>query len=389
MMEQDITEYRPQMRYTALVDAEKITGLLLPGGRIAEKLKQFEERSSQLDLISLIVRGFNENALVAAEAGTGVGKSFAYLLPAVFFVMAEQEREGREDSAESGAQEDTGQKKRVVISTAAINLQHQLFEKDIPFVLAALGVSLKAAMVKGRGNYLCHRRLSDAIGDAAFFAESERVVLQKIADWSKETKTGEKSELPVEWLTGVWPQVASETDSCMGKRCPFRGRCFVLAARKEAYAADILVVNHHVLFADLAAREEQALNDGAYVLPPYSRVIIDEAHNIENAATSFFSEQFSHPALLRTVNRLYRYRRGISQGLLARAAAVLDLKDMTQFDRDADNLRSASERLSKTAVAICAGAGEGGGGGESGVWGGGRDCSKCTDGGCKRQKLIS
>jgi ATP-dependent DNA helicase DinG len=336
------------------IDSEKITGLLLPGGKIAEKLKRFEERSSQLELIELIVRAFNENALVAAEAGTGVGKSFAYLLPAVFFVLREKERlqkSGDDDEREGG-------KNRVVISTAAINLQQQLFEKDIPFVFSALDVSLKTALVKGRGNYLCLRRLSDAINDAAYFSESERVVLQKIADWSKETKTGEKTELPVEWLPGVWPQAAAEPDSCMGKKCPFRGRCFVLAARKNAFAADILVVNHHLLFADLAAREGRDLNDGTLVLPPYSRVIIDEAHNIENAATSFFSEQFSLPALLRTVNRLYRYRRGISQGLLARAAAALSIIDLSPFDKAANELKTASEKLSSLAVSLC---GTGGG----------------------------
>jgi ATP-dependent DNA helicase DinG len=393
------------------LDEQSILGDLLEGGRVAKKLGNYEERDSQLALLSLIIKGFNEGAIVAAEAGTGVGKSFAYLLPAVRFVLSEKKRDARE---------------RVVISTATINLQQQLFEKDIPFVLSALGEKLRVVLVKGRGNYLCLRRLRDALSEeslvqSALFPEPEahaavplqsdlpeaatatpppgsgpdsgadsgvdsgadsgvefcrrqnsrsksaqriydddRDFLRHIAEWSEVTKTGSKTELPYARLNlnKVWPRVCSESDSCMGKKCPERGRCFVQTLRREAMAADLLVVNHHLLFADLAARQDGDLNDGSFVLPPYSRVIIDEAHNIEGAATSFFTAQFSHLGLLRTIGQLYRKRAGLERGLLVRAAAVLNLNDTASCDAAAAataNVRNAAAEVSGAAVELCGG----------------------------------
>jgi ATP-dependent DNA helicase DinG len=325
------------------LDEQAVRGDLLEGGRVAKKLGCYEERDSQLALLSLIIRGFNEGAIVAAEAGTGVGKSFAYLLPAVRFVLGEKRRDVRE---------------RVVVSTATINLQQQLFEKDIPFVLSSLGEKLKAVLVKGRGNYLCLRRLRDALREAesfqrALFEEDERAVLQNIVEWAEKTKTGSKTELPVSRLYTVWPRVCSESDSCMGKKCPERGRCFVQALRREAASADILVVNHHLLFADLAARADGDLNEGSFVLPPYNRVIIDEAHNIENAATSFFTGQFSSRGLLRTVGQLYRKRMNIERGLLIRIAEVLNITNTTSFETVLTKVRDALDEVSGAAVELC------------------------------------
>jgi ATP-dependent DNA helicase DinG len=327
------------------LDEQSIRGDLLEGGRVAKKMGSYEERDSQLALLSLIVKGFNENAIVAAEAGTGVGKSFAYLLPAVHFVLEEKRSDVRE---------------RVVVSTATINLQQQLFEKDIPFVLSAMGESLKAVLVKGRGNYLCLRRLHDALQEmatvqTALFEENEHGFLQDIADWAEKTKTGSKTELPFMRLNNVWPRVCSESDSCMGKKCPERERCFVQRLRREAAAADILVVNHHLLFADLAARQDGGLNDGTFVLPPYNRVIIDEAHNIDVAATSFFTGQFSYLGLQRTIGQLYRKRMGIERGLLSRAAGILNIIDTAPYDTVAQKVRDAAAEVSEAAVELCGG----------------------------------
>jgi ATP-dependent DNA helicase DinG len=327
------------------LDEQAILDDLLEGGRVAKKLGSYEERASQLALLSLIIRGFNEGSIVVAEAGTGVGKSFAYLLPAVHFVLAEKRRDVRE---------------RVVISTATINLQQQLFDKDIPFVLSALGEKLKAVLVKGRGNYLCLRRLRDALRDAAsmqaaLFEENERGVLQHIAEWAEKTKTGSKTELPFSGLYTVWPRVCSESDSCMGKKCPERTRCFVQILRREAAQADMLVVNHHLLFADIAARADGNLNEGNFVLPPYSRVIIDEAHNIESAATSFFTAQFSSRGLLRTIGQLYRKRMNIERGLLIRAADLLNILDTARFDTAATKVREAVEDVSSAAIELSGG----------------------------------
>jgi ATP-dependent DNA helicase DinG len=324
------------------LDERSIRGELLEGGRVAKELGGYEERGSQLELLSLIIKGFNENAIVAAEAGTGVGKSFAYLLPAIHFLLEEKRREVRE---------------RIVISTATINLQQQLFDKDVPLVLSALGGPpagrVKAVLVKGRRNYLCLRRLHDALAEASLFEDEERMVLERVAGWAETTKTGSKTELPFSQSARIWPRVCSESDACMGKKCPNRGRCFVQSLRREAASADLLVVNHHLLFADLAARQDGDLNEGNFVLPPFSRVIIDEAHNIENAATSFFSAQFSYAGLLQTAGQLFRKRRGKPRGILVRAAA--ELSGSGQFDMVVQNVRDAAAALSGAAVELCGG----------------------------------
>jgi ATP-dependent DNA helicase DinG len=251
--------------------------------------------------VRLVSRAFNEDAVVCAEAGTGVGKSFAYLLPSMAWAVANDER--------------------VVISTATINLQQQLFDKDIPLVASAMGKKVKAVLLKGRSNYLCLRRLADAMVERELFPE-EGQGLEAIAAWAETTKTGSRSDLPFLPDEGVWSRVCSESDTCLAMRCPDRERCFFLALRREAAEARILVVNHHLLFADLAARESGAGYDGTVVLPPYDRVIVDEAHTIEDSATSFFSDDFGRLGVYRQFARLYRRRRGLELGLVLRLATI-------------------------------------------------------------------
>jgi ATP-dependent DNA helicase DinG len=286
----------------------------------------------------LIVRGFNEDRKVAAEAGTGVGKSFAYLLPAMCFALENEER--------------------IVISTATINLQQQLYEKDIPLVNGALGKPgrkppLKAVLIKGRGNYLCRRRLGDALREIEVFDE-DRGDLERIAAWGETTATGSRSDLSFLPSESLWSRVCSEADLCMGLRCPEREGCFVLALRKEAADARILVVNHHLLFADLAARVEGAGYDATVVLPPYTRVIMDEAHTMENAATSFFSKEFSRMGVFRQLGRLYRRRRALRMGLLIRLAALCRREDLLDDGADAvQRVRDAAGALDESALEFC------------------------------------
>ncbi|MCL1813786.1 MAG: ATP-dependent DNA helicase [Treponema sp.] len=256
---------------------------------IAGKLQGYERRDAQLDLIRLIVRSFNEDAVVAAEAGTGVGKSFAYLLPAVEFALARNKKADE----------------RIVISTATITLQQQLYEKDIPLVLSALGKNVKYVLVKGRGNYLCRRRLADALMEPPL-DKSEYKELCSIGEWSEQTKTGSRSDLFFLPSPSLWLRLCSESDTCQGIHCAHLDHCFFMALRKEAADAGILVVNHHLLFADLAARHEGAGYESAVVLPPFTRVIIDEAHTIEDSATSFFSKSWSRLGINRSLSRLYR-----------------------------------------------------------------------------------
>ena len=328
------------------LDSDEIIGRLEDGGDIAARIPHYESRQEQLELMRLIIRSFNEGTTMAAEAGTGVGKSFAYLLPAISFAAANKER--------------------VVVSTATINLQQQLFDKDIPFLLSVTGIDVKAALVKGRGNFLCLRHLEDTVKESelarqnGLFDEAEKAALAAIVQWAEKTATGEKSELPFMPPPSLWTRVASDADSCMAMRCPCRSRCFVMAARKEAESAALLVVNHHLLFADLAARYEGGGYEGTVVLPPYRRVILDEAHKIEASATSFFSHAFGRPGLVRTLGRLYRKRGAQEMGLLVRlrgylppADTLADTAAAQQEDFFTGRLLSALEELNEAGLDMC------------------------------------
>jgi ATP-dependent DNA helicase DinG len=327
-------------RKVSRLNPRTISASLEPGGTISRRLPSYEIRESQLQLMRLIIRGFNDDALVAAEAGTGVGKSFAYLLPALSYAVANDER--------------------IVISTATITLQEQLYGKDIPLVTAGLGKKIKTVLVKGRGNYLCRRRLGDALREIYLF-DDEKGQLQDIAKWAETTGTGSVSDLSFLPADGLWSRVCSEADTCMNMRCPERERCFVMLLRRNASDARVLVVNHHLLFADLAARHGGAGYGGAVVLPPYSRIIIDEAHKTEEAATSFFSQEFSRLGIFRQLGRLYRKRRAARSGLLLRLISLLPLKAEDSIDdrveEAIDAVRSAVDDLDETALELCGGEG--------------------------------
>ncbi|MDR1837100.1 MAG: ATP-dependent DNA helicase DinG [Treponema sp.] len=270
-----------------------------------------------------------------AEAGTGVGKSFAYLLPAMHFALLTKEK--------------------VVISTATITLQQQLFEKDIPLVVSSMGAQIKSVIMKGRGNYLCLRRLDDSIIEPVLDGQ-EYEEIRLISEWAQTTKTGGRTELSFMPSETVWSSICSESDLCLGKHCPFQERCFVLALRKEANNASIIVVNHHLLFADLAARFHGAGGyENAVVLPPFARLIIDEAHTIENAATSFFSAEFGRTGIFRQLSRLYHKRRASKRGLLVRLCTMLPSSE-DPLDVPASALlkiRKSVEELDECALQLC------------------------------------
>ena len=318
------------------LDTQRILNTLREGGSIASSLEYFEPRRPQLDLMELVIRCFNENAIGAAEAGTGVGKSFAYLLPALHFAV------------ESG--------ERVVISTATIPLQQQLFGKDIPLVKAAINAKVKAVLVKGRGNYLCRRRLSDALLEPELAGSDEQGQIEAISRWAETSGGGGREELAFSVADSVWSRVCSDADLCMGKACPEQGRCFVLALRREAAAARIIVVNHHLLFADLAARKGGAGYESAAVLPPYSRVVIDEAHTMEKAATSFFSGEFSKVGILHYAGRLYRKRRAMKSGLLVRICSLINEGEdsLKTLASALDGVRKAAGELDGPGLELCA-----------------------------------
>lgn len=286
------------------LDLEESAFYLSKEGPLAQKNQLYEERPSQIQLLSCIAEAFNKNSIGVFEAGTGVGKSYAYLIPALLWAKRNNER--------------------VVISTGTINLQQQLVEKDIPAVQEILGARVKAVLVKGRQNYVCLRRLNDAETERSLFDEDAEL-FQGIVSWTKTTSSGSKSDLATVPPESLWSRVNSESDACMGMRCPFREQCFVMKVRKEALDSLIIVVNHHLLFADIESRMNGAGYEDAAVLPPYSRLIFDEAHGIEDSATSFFSESLTKFKVQKQIGLLYRgYRAGAAGFLVQLSVYVKD-----------------------------------------------------------------
>ncbi len=280
-------------------------GYISQGGPLSKISETFEERPVQVELLQNIVKAFNENKIAVFEAGTGVGKSYSYLIPSVLWALLNHER--------------------VIVSTGTINLQQQLCEKDIPAVEKIVGKKFKYVLMKGRQNYVCLRRLNDAVSILDLF-EGESEELKKVAEWAQSSPTGSRSDMNFMPSENVWTKVNSESDACMGKKCPFFGECFVMKVRKEASTANLIVVNHHLLFADIESRLSGAGYDDAAVLPPYHHIIFDEAHGIENAATSFFSESVNRFKLNKLINQMYRRRKNSEYGHLC-SLAVLSAND--------------------------------------------------------------
>lgn len=278
-----------------MIDPDELAALIGSDGPLADLTDWYESRPSQVMMLKQIARLLNDGSLGAAEAGTGVGKSFAYLIPAFAWAAANRER--------------------VVISTATINLQQQILDKDIPLVRQITGLNLKAVLVKGRRNYLCRKRLAEALSEIALFPEGMEDLV-RIGEWSAGTPTGELSDLPFQPDEGIWSRVCSEPDLCCHFRCTHFPECWVMKARKDASTAQILVANHHLFFADITFRMSGLGYDTAAILPPYKRVIFDEAHNVEKSATSFFSGNLNRFLLQKYLGRLYRNQRGRSSGFL-------------------------------------------------------------------------
>ena len=317
-----------------------------PGGTLSRLYPLYEERESQVAMLRLVCKSFNGDELCAAEAGTGVGKSLAYLLPAIAWALRNKER--------------------VVVSTNTINLQQQLMDKDIPLVKRILGEDPKVVLVKGRRNYLCLHRLNETLDELSLFEESDPEILA-IREWARTTETGSRTDLSFFPSEESWSRVCSEADACLGLRCSHREGCFVLKARREASSAQVLVANHHLLFSDLAFRLAGSGFDDPAVLPPFRRVVFDEAHNIEKAATSFFSQSFSRFALQRFLGRLHRrVERGSGSGAqaasgrgrdrsghLATLSRVLGESALTgKAPRLVDDIREKAEELDRACLEL-------------------------------------
>ncbi len=317
------------------IDENQLAGLLENGGKLAARLHGYEARTCQLELVRAVARAMNEGTILAAEAGTGVGKSFAYLIPA--FAWAARNGE------------------RIVVSTATINLQKQLMDKDIPLVASVFKKKLKAVLIKGRGNYLCRARLLEALDEEGLFADDEHP-LKRIAAWAGASLSGDKADLSFWPEDALWSRVCSEADNCLGLRCNFREECFVLKMKKDSSDADILVANHHILFSDLAARLGGAGYENTVVLPPFNIVIFDEAHAIESSATSFFSAELVKFAVFKQLSRLYREKRNRKFGLVTKLQNIQGIPHalFSQLPDAVDACRATADYLDDRAMSLLA-----------------------------------
>ena len=303
------------------LNADEIAAVLDTGGKLSRAMPEFEPRPSQVDMAHDVTDIISGGGVLVAEAGTGVGKSFAYLIPALAWAI--------------------GNNERVVVSTATINLQQQIFKKDFPLVNSLFKKPAKAALVKGRGNYLCKRRLYEAIEEDALFSDSS-VKLRKILEWDNSGGSGDKADLALPDDDPIWGRVCSESDYCLSSRCPHYEQCHVMRARIEAASAQLIIANHHVLLADLEAKRthEGVMNT---ILPAYQTLILDEAHSIENSATSLFSETFSKRSIQRLLSRLFRRKKRVQTGILP---SLYRLPDIPSALIDA-----ACTQVEKTSVA--------------------------------------
>src|SRR5213595_2616119 len=243
---------------------ERVRGFFSENGPLS-KAKNFEFRPQQQEMAARVAQALAEEQHLVVEAGTGVGKSLAYLVPSVLFALERH--------------------KRAIVSTHTINLQEQLLHKDIPILKKVLPVEFEAALMKGRQNYLCPRRLERALQSAnELFTGPEQNELNGLVEWARTTRDGSLSDISAEPDPKVWMQVCSEAHICTQKTCGQNPRCFYQQARKRLLAADVLVINHTLLFILLVSPEAQEERESGFIFPN-DFLILDEAHTVERVAS--------------------------------------------------------------------------------------------------------
>jgi ATP-dependent DNA helicase DinG len=299
----------PRPRARVPLDAVAVAALLGHDGPVSAVLGQYEDRPSQRDMAAFVTDLYNEGGIGLLEAGTGVGKSFAYLVPAVRWAQENGER--------------------TVVSTNTINLQEQLDGKDLPLIARAFagrGETPTFALLKGWRNYLCLARLDLALGGQVSLLEDGWAgELDRIAAWAKKTADGSLTDLAEQPPSEVWDEVSAEPDLCPRLKCPHFDRCFLFEARRRAADADVVIVNHHLLASDLAVRRAQENWQDAAVLPPYRRLILDEGHHLEDTAAQHLGAQVTSWGVVRLLGRLERSGKGLLPTLLAELAPLEDL----------------------------------------------------------------
>jgi ATP-dependent DNA helicase DinG len=306
----------PRDRPVLRIDPFDVIETLAEGGPVAGQLGQFEDRRSQRDMAAYIADGYNDGGIQLLEAGTGVGKSFAYLVPALHWARVNGER--------------------TVVSTNTINLQEQLVGKDLPLLRRALATddyTPTFALLKGWRNYLCLSRMHQAVASQRTLLEQDKLdELLGIAEWAGHTADGTLSDLPVTPTAEVWDEVSAEADLCTRLKCSHFDRCFLFRARRRAAEADVVVVNHHLLAADLSVRQAQDNWEEAAVLPPYRRLVLDEGHHLEDVAAAHLGIQVGSRTVRRLLARFERNGRGLAPTLAHELMSRGDLLSRASLD---------------------------------------------------------
>lgn len=283
------------------LDPERVESCLGPGSALAAELGEYEDRPEQRRMSHAVAEALNNDGISVIEAGTGTGKSLAYLVPAVLYALENDER--------------------VVVATHTINLQEQILHKDLPVVRRALEREFAAEIVKGRSNYVCKRKAAFARAELnqpqqSLIEDDFKSELRELLDWADQSETGDRQELPVTPRSEAWERIVSESDNCLRLRCKFYESCFFYNSRRRAARARVLIVNHSLLLSDIAVRRESNNWSSAAVLPPYKHVVLDEAHHLEEVATNHLGSQITRPAIRRLFGRLARTDGRARKGVL-------------------------------------------------------------------------
>ena len=269
-----------------VVEASEMEQIFGPDGVFKKSFPDYEERSGQVEMSKSVARALNDGDVAALEAGTGVGKSYAYLVPAILWAVRNRGR--------------------VVVSTATIPLGEQLVHRDLPALQRVLGIDFRYALIQGRGNYACRRKTQQVVTEPEIFGEDDERdrMVADVVERLQEAKHGTRQEMPGEVPDEVWADFQSTSDQSLKARCPHYRSCFYYEARRKSFGAHVVVVNHHLLFADLKLRRSSGDFDSDLVIPGYQRIIFDEAHHLEEVACHHLGAEVSRRGLLQVLGRL-------------------------------------------------------------------------------------
>jgi ATP-dependent DNA helicase DinG len=314
------------------VRPDEIVDIFNEGGRLSKKLEEYETRPVQVEMATSVADSLQKGKISIIEAGTGTGKSLAYLVPSMLWVKRN--------------------KKRVIVATKTIALQEQLLYKDIPIARKVIPDAPEAALIKGRGNYLCLRKLSEInTGQEEFdFGDENRSIsseIQAISEWVEHHPAGDRAELPFQPLAETWEMVQSDADMCLGSSCPFYQECPFYQSRREAARAGILIVNQALFFTDLSVRMSTGNYTSSAVIPPFHSIILDEAHSIEDMATSHFSSRLSSFGLRMTLGKFLspNKNKGLLERLYKKALRYLCMSFATNLEESTAEIQNTRDEF--------------------------------------------